>query len=176
MGELSFELMSSNHRDYCRNDRWKQSDRLLYLSPNMGEGGLTIWRWLCDHLPVAARSPNGDPPAIGRFFYIGRRSAGARAVIDRSPGGGRRIETGKNGHLHLRPADRWAIARRWSAGDRWASHHSASRSWKSDGDLPMCKLWDRAKIRQKSGGHRGIYNSCDVAFITYPCKHSVRNR
>ena len=38
MGELSFELTSSQHRDYCRNDRWKQGDRLLYLHPYLGEG------------------------------------------------------------------------------------------------------------------------------------------
>ena len=154
MGELLVELTSSKHRDYCRNDRWEQGDRLLYLRPYLGGGG---WRSLRDHLPVAGRSPNSDPPAIERIVDIGQRSAGAAAVIGRSPGCGRRTEPGKNGHLRITPAGHRAVARRWSAGDRWPSYHSGSRSWKSAGDLPMCKSGDPAKILQKSAGHRSIY-------------------
>ena len=122
-----------------------------------GGGGRGGWRSLRDHLPVAGRSPNGDPPAIERIVDIGQRSAGAPAVISRSPGGGRRTEPGKNGHLWLTPAGHRAVARWWSAGDRWPSYHNGSRSWKSAGDLPMCKSGDPAKIWQKSGGHRSIY-------------------
>ena len=125
-------------------------------APIFGGGGVNIWRWLCDHLPVAGRSPNSDPPAINRFVDIGRRSAGAL------PGGGHRTEPGKTGHLQLSPADHRASARRWSAGDRWPSDHSASRSWKSAGDLPMCKNRDPAKIGEKSADHRSIYKACDV--------------
>ena len=77
MGEVLLELTSSQHCDYCRNDRWEQGDRLLYLHP-----------YLVGKLTITARSPagEGDPPAIDRFLDIGWRSTGPPAVIGRSPG------------------------------------------------------------------------------------------
>ena len=133
-------------------------------APIFGGGCVNIWRWLCDDLPVAARSPDGDPTAIDRFVDIDRRSPGALPAIGRSPGDGRRIETGKTGRLQLSSADHRPIARRWSAGGRWASALSCSRSGESAGDLPMSKNRHPAKIGEKSGGHRRIYKACDVGF------------
>ena len=131
-------------------------------APIFGGGDVNIWRWLCNHLQVAARSPNGDPAAIYRFVDIDRRSAGALPGIGRSPSDGRRTEPGKTVRLQLSSADHHVSARRWSAGDRWPSAHSCSRSWKSAGDLPMSKNRHPAKIAEKSGGHRRIYKACDV--------------
>ena len=54
-------------------------------APIFGGGGVSIWRWLCDDLPVAARSPDDDPTAIDRFVDIDRRSPG------QSPAGHRQV-------------------------------------------------------------------------------------
>ena len=67
---------------------------------------------MCDHLPVAARSPDGDPKAIDRFVDIARRSPGALTAIGRSPGDGRQIMPGKTGRWQLRSADHRPDARR----------------------------------------------------------------
>ena len=73
-----------------------------------GRGGVNIWRWLCDHLQVAARSPNGDPAAIYRFVNINRRLGGALPGIGRSPGDGRRRDPGKLSVCSLvRPITMW---------------------------------------------------------------------
>ena len=139
-------------------------------APIFGGGGVNIWRWLCDDLRVASRSPDGDPAAIDRFVDIDRRSPGALPGIGRSPGDGRRIEPGKTGRLQLSSADHCPSARRWLAGDRWASAQSCSRSGESADDLPMSKNRHPAKIGEKSGGHRRIYKACDVALsVTIRC-------
>ena len=54
-------------------------------APIFGGGGVRIGRWLCDHLPVAARSPNGDLTAIDRFVDIARSPDGHRQVPRRWP-------------------------------------------------------------------------------------------
>ena len=87
-------------------------------APIFGGGGVNIWRWLCDHLLVAARSPDGDPAAIDRFVDIDRRSPGALPDIGKSPGDGRRIEPGKTGCLQVSLADHHV---RVPGGDRQAT-------------------------------------------------------
>ena len=163
MGELAFELMSSQHRDYCRNGRWEARWPTFIHAPIFGGGGVRIGRWLCDHLPVAARSPDGDRTAIDRFVDIARRSPGALTAIGRSPGDGRRIMPGKTGRWQLRSADHRPDARRWPSGGRWASAQSCSRSGESAGDLPMSKNRHPATNGEKSGGHRTISKACDAA-------------
>ena len=143
----------------------------FYTCAHIWGGG---WRSLRDHLPVAGRSPNGDPPAIKRIVDIGQRSAGAPAVIGRSPGGGSRTEPGKNGHLWLTLAGHRVVACRWSAGDRWPSYHSGSRWWKSAGDLPMCKSGDPAKIRQSPLDLRCIETSALTDVISVKKAHNLK--
>ena len=70
MGELSFELTSSQHRDYCRNDRWKQGDWLLYLHPYLGAG---VWT-SDDDCVITCWWPADHPTVIYRFVDIDRRS------------------------------------------------------------------------------------------------------
>ena len=86
--------MSSQHRDYCRNDRWKQGDRLLYLHPYLGEG---VWtsdddyvitcRWPADHPTVIHRQSTDLLTSAGDRREPCRASAGAPAVAaGQSPG------------------------------------------------------------------------------------------
>ena len=107
----------------------------LYLHPYLA-GKLTITcPWPPDHLTV-----------IHWFLDISWRSPGPPAVIGRSPGGGRRTEPRKHGHLGLTPAGGRTVARRWSAGDRWPSYQSGSRSSKSADELPISKNRHPAKM------------------------------
>ena len=87
MGELLLELTSSKHRDYCRNGRWEQGDRLLYLCPYLGGGG---WRsddgyaitcqWPVDH-PTVIHQPLTELSTSARDRREPRRSsAGALAA------------------------------------------------------------------------------------------------
>ena len=71
MGELSFELMSSQHRDYCRNDRWSKVTDFYTCTHIWGRG--------CEHLTMIVRSPAGGRQITQRW------SSGNRPICRHRP-------------------------------------------------------------------------------------------
>ena len=62
MGELAFELMSSQHRDYCRNGRWEAWWPTFIHASIFGGGG---WE-SDDDCAITCRWPQDHPTVIGR--------------------------------------------------------------------------------------------------------------
>ena len=75
MGEVLLELTSSQHRDYCRNDRWEQGDRLLYLCP-----------YLAGKLTITVRSPAGGRQITQGWSTGNWPISRHRPEIDGTPG------------------------------------------------------------------------------------------
>ena len=159
MGELAFELMSSQHCDYCRNARWSTMTDFYTCTHIWGRGG--------ENRTMIVRSPAGGRKITRRWSDGNRPICGHRPEIARSPEIPQQWPSDnarKTGRWQLRSADHRPDTRRWPSGGRWASAQSCSRLGESAGDLPMSENRHPATNGKKSGGHRTIYKACDVGF------------
>ena len=146
MGELSFELTSSQHRDYCRNDRWKQGDRLLYLHPYLGEGVRTS----DDDYAITCRWPADHPTVIHRQLTDLSTSAGDRREPCRASAGAPAMAAGQSpGKLAICSLVR-PITMRVPDGDRQAIADPVITVLQDHENRPAIYRCAKIEIRQKS--------------------------
>ena len=148
MGELSFELTSSQHRDYCRNDRWKQGDRLLYLHPYLGAG---VWTSDDD-----CASPAGGRQITQWWSTDLSTSTGDRRETCRASAGLPAMAAGQSpGKLAVCSLVR-PITVRAPDGDRQATADPLLTAVQGQGNRPAICRCRKIGIRQKSAKNRPI--------------------